>query len=185
MPLIPDHLRRFVEGESVSLFPSNDVLESPSSVSVELESTSFDFSSVLALEVAARADGATIANLDVAHELELQRVALENIRLDSLSGSTSSKSSSSSVRAQSLVEVVTENEFSALEEAFWPEIQGTCFTIKFEVTLDDLGFQSVEWHTKPCRECSGEEIVCSKRCFWLRNRSRVSMNGFMNNEHSW
>jgi len=185
MPLIPDHLRRFVEGESVSLFPPNDVLESTSYVSGELESTSFDFSSVMALQVAATADGATIANLDVAHELDLQRAALENIRLDALVGTTPSKSSASFVRSQSLVEVVTEDEFSALEEAFWPEIQGTCFTIKFEVTLDDLGFQSVEWHTKPGRECSGEEIVCSKRCFWLRNRSRVSLNGFMNNEHSW
>lgn len=184
MPLIPDHLRRFVEGESVSLFPPNEVLESTSSMSERFEHTSFEFSTVLALQVAAAADGTAIANLDVAHELDLQRAALENIRLDS-SGGNPSKTSSSNGRPQSLVEIVTEKEFSALEEAFWPEIQGTCFTVKFQVTLDDLGFQSVEWHTKPCRECSGEEIVCSKRCFWLRHRSRASLNGFIDNEHSW
>lgn len=200
MPLIPDHLIRFVDGDSGSLFPPNDVSETPDTLQGNLSAqeqpvaasaviggvvrTSTVYSSEWVLRIAAAADGAAVAGLDIAHELDLQRAALENIRLSASAG-TPSKLSPSNSKGQTLVEIVTEEEFAALEEAFWPEIQGTCFTIKFEITLDDCGSKTIAWHTKPCRECTGEELVCSKRCFWLRNRSRVTLNGFMENEHSW
>mmetsp|Transcript_7471 Transcript_7471/g.10848 ORF Transcript_7471/g.10848 Transcript_7471/m.10848 type:complete len:549 (-) Transcript_7471:2332-3978(-) len=197
MPLIPDHLIRFVQGVSASLFPSNVAAEtsqinnndvSPPAIASATNGGVVDTGAAESMEwivrVAAAADGVAIGTgFNVGHELELQRAALANIRLLSPTNTASSSIS----KSQTLVEIVTEDEFAALEESFWPEQAGTCFTIKFEVSPDESGVKTVNWFTKPCRECAGEEFKCSKRCFWLRNRSRInlSLNEFIESEHPW
>jgi len=69
-----------------------------------------------------------------------------------------------------VVEILTEDEFNALEE-WWPEIHSS-FVMKFAVTtevVEGRDVQGVTWSTLPCRECDAGH--CGTKIL-ERNRNR-------------
>jgi len=195
LPLLPTHLERYLRGESpgCALFPPSTPLSGQDTHDTQANSRVFfsattahgrvvsptresDQGITSALLAAAAADGISAINLD--RELEAQRQALLNL---STSPRQPSFSTALDRDIQTLVEIVTDEEFSALEHEFWPGMQGTCFTLRFDIATTACEASStLEWFYKPCRECENDDLNnimrhypdCIKRRMVVRNRVR-------------
>jgi hypothetical protein len=215
LPVLPPHLEQYLRGESPggAFFPSSaasasqperedsahsvrgfvpgEATASPGGVLSPARANNHirdgdAMGITAALLAVAAADG--IPAINVARELEAQRNAMAQIGVSSPTAGAARAPSfmaTAERECQTLVEIVTDEEFSALEQEFWPLMEGTCFTLRFDVaTAAASNKQStVEWFYTPCRECENDDVInmmrqnpdCIERCMVIRNRVRNSL----------
>lgn len=192
LPLLPPHLEAYLYGQSSQLWPSSSRTNStsnsnagapdgpnPPAVAASVPGQGPDPASVNALRAAGLSEAEVRRQLSAMRVAEYQAAALRPPAANSNTESQSSASKNEVLDREnhSVVEILTQDEFSALEKC-WPG--ASVFCLRFQVCTAAPGSAGgdnnnmgpgIHFNTPPCRECdpTGRRDSCSLS---IKNRAR-------------
>jgi hypothetical protein len=173
LPLLPPHLEAYLYGKSEQLLVTSshgDDAESPAEASSQhrpfVPGQALDLDTLNALRAAGLSEAEVASQLDAMRNLEVRNNAAAAVGTSQPSPHT--KNELLDQENHSVVELLTQEEFTALEES-WPAKGLFCLRVAVDV-------QGVSTFSTPqCRDCDATGRECTPMTVRNRSRSRLSI----------